>query len=286
MAQQWTPTLRCPEGGASAPEAPGNPDSGVHAGDGGNKAEVPSSPAELATGPAWILSESWVGPAKHYSQRAHKGQQSNVKFGKAREDIEAYAQGVEPFEDINDETFRVPFHDMTNFVQTMVQLCCAPGACFKLVTHGIAFCKGLAVSLERLAPCAYLAVRNAAQMPAAYAADPSLLSEFYHGTSLQGAMGIMATEFKPGLGAGSDELNAFYGFPVPGVFVVPTFSLALTYPNHPTTEWATGRGRVNGGVVPSMQHSCPVRVVFRVLADQREQLWSKKDQKKKWNTQF
>ena len=68
--------------------------------------------------------------------------------------------------------------------------------------------------------------------------------------------------------------------------MAPAFSLALTYPNHPTTEWATGRGRVNGGVVPSMQHSCPVRVVFRALADQREQLWSKKDQKKKWNTQF
>ena len=101
-AQQWKPTLRCPEGGASAPsapEAPGNPDSGVHVGDGGNNPEVPSTPAEPPTGPAWIPSETWDGTTKHYSQRAFKGQQSNVRFGKAREDIEAYAQGVEPFED-------------------------------------------------------------------------------------------------------------------------------------------------------------------------------------------
>ena len=114
-------------------------------------------------------------------------------------------------------------------------------------------------------------------MPAAYAADPSLLSEFYHGTTLQGAMGIMATGFKPGLGAGSDELNAFYGFPVPGVFVAPTFSLALTYPNHPTTGWEANRGCVNGGVLPSMQHTVPLRVVFRVVASQQLQLWSRKD---------
>ena len=222
MAQQWTPTLRCPEGGASAPEAPGNPDSGVHAGDGGNNPEVPSTPAEPATGPVWVLAENWVGPTKHYSQRAHKGQQSNVRYGKAREDIEAYAQSVEPFEDINDEMFRVPFFDITNFVQTLVQLCCSPTAVFKLTNRSIGFCKGLAVSLERLAPCTYLALRNAAELPARFG-DPGLLSEFYHGTTLAGCMGIMAKGFMPGLGAGSDELNAFYGFPVPGTFVAPTF---------------------------------------------------------------
>ena len=143
MAQQWMPTLRRPEDGASAPDVPGDPDSRVLAGDGGNNPEVPSTPTQPPTGPVWKLLENWVGPAKHYSQRAHKGQQSNVKFGKAKEDIEAYAQSVEPFADINDETFRVPYADMTNFVQSLAQLCCDPSAYFRLVTHGIAFCKGL-----------------------------------------------------------------------------------------------------------------------------------------------
>jgi hypothetical protein len=99
-------------------------------------------------------------------------------------------------------------------------------------------------------------------------------------------MSIMATGLKPGLGAGSDELNAFYGHPVPGVYVAQTFSLALTYPGHPTTSWEPSRGCVNGGVVPSLQHSVPLRMVLRVVAKQASQLWSKKDQKKKWNTQF
>ena len=132
------------------------------------------------------------------------------------------------------------------------------------------------MTLERLAPCTYVAVRNSAPVPAAHAANQAYVRDFYHGTSLQGALGIMATGFKPGIGAGSDELNAFYGFPVPGVFMAPNFSLALTYPNYATAEWAPGRGSVSGGVVPSMQHSCPIRIAFRVLADRREMLWSKK----------
>ena len=43
-------------------------------------------------------------------------------------------------------------------------------------------------------------------------------------------LGILANGFMPGLGAGSDELNALYGHPVPGVYFGGTFSLALTYP--------------------------------------------------------
>ena len=37
--------------------------------------------------------------------------------------------------------------------------------------------------------------------------------------------------------------------------------------------------------MPSMQHTVPLRVVFRVVADQKLQLWSKKGHKN-WNSQF
>ncbi len=96
---------------------------------------------------------------------------------------------------------------MTNFVQSMAQLGCDQSAHFRFPTRGIAFCMGLAAALERLAPCTYVAVRNIAPMPAAHAAIKAYLSGYYHGASLQGAMCIMATWFKPGIGAGNDELN-------------------------------------------------------------------------------
>ena len=177
---------------------------------------------------------------------------------------------------------------MTNFVQTMVQLGCDANAAFKMPSRGVPFAKGLAVAIERLVPCTYVAVKNSAPMPEAHRQNQDWLIEFYHGTTLQGALGIMARGFQPGVGAGSDELNAFYGFNVPGVFVAPTFSLALTYPNFATTEWVPGRGSVNGGQVPTLQHTCPLRVVFRLLAVPQDRLWMKKDGKEKrnWNTQF
>ena len=89
----------------------------------------------------------------------------------------------------------------------------------------------------------------------------------------------MASGFMPGVGAGSDELNAFYGRPVPGVVMAANLSLALTYPQRGNTAWAPGRGKVNAGCVPTMQHACPFRIVFRAVADHRDILWSKKDGK-------
>ncbi len=155
-AQQWKPSLRATNERRQLTfeEYRAAPPPGValhqaqEAMDGGNNPEVPSPRAERPTGPAWQLLESWIGPPKHYSQKAFKDQQSNVKFGKAREDIQAYAQSVEPFTPINDEMFRVPFFDMTNFVQTLVQICCAPSAVFKLRTKGIGFAKKVCALLS------------------------------------------------------------------------------------------------------------------------------------------
>ncbi len=59
--------------------------------------------------------------------------------------------------------------------------------------------------------------------------------------------------------------------------------MALTYPGTPTTAWAPGRGSVNGGTVPALQHSCPLRIVFRVVANARDALWRRKDE---FNTQY
>ena len=118
-AQQWKPSLRSRDAASavdSSQDHEGKWFAEAMQGDGGNNPEVPSTPAEKPTGPVWEKADCWTGPSKHYSQKSFKGQQSNVKFGKAREDIEAYAQGVEPFEDINDEMFRVPFSDMTIFL--------------------------------------------------------------------------------------------------------------------------------------------------------------------------
>ncbi len=109
------------------------------------------------------------------------------------------------------------------------------------------------------------------------------LSAFYHGATLTGAMRVLSEGWKTGLGAGGDMLKALCGLAAPGFYVGRTFSVALTYPGTPTTPWAPGRSSVNGGTVPSLQHSCPLRIMFRAVADTHDALWRRKDG---FNTQY
>ena len=118
--------------GGNTPEVPTTTEQ-PPTGDEGNTPEVPSEEEDVdyPAGPKWEFFAGPTGVGKHYSQRHRSTQKSNVKFGKAREDIEAYAKSVEPFIDLSDEAYFVPFSDMTNFVQTMTQLGCDKQAHFR-----------------------------------------------------------------------------------------------------------------------------------------------------------
>ena len=94
--------------------------------------------------------------------------------------------------------------------------------------------------------------------------DPKL-STYYHGSTHTGAIRILAEGWKTGLGAGSDVLKAASGLAVAG------------YPLTSTTKWAPCCGSVNAGTVPSSQHPCPLRIVLRVVGDQHNALWRRKD---------
>ena len=191
------------------------------------------------------------------------------------------------------------FATITCFVQTLVQMCNSVEACFRFPSRKLGFIKGLCVAIERLVPGTYFTVKNCEAVPPRFRPETTgrrspeggatggsspeggtvnpELTEYFHGTTLQGGLGILSTGFKTGLGAGSDELWSLYGVPVPGVYVARTFTLALTYPQAPTTPWLAGHGRVSRGTVPSLHHSCPLRIVFRMVANQHDALWRKKD---------
>ncbi len=187
----------------------------------------------------------------------------------------------------------MPFATITCFVQTLVQMCKSLESCFPFPSRKLGFIEGLCVAIERLMPGTYFTARNCEVAPPKFRpaatggnspkggiVDPNLY-EYFHGTTSQGALGVLSTGFKTGLGAGSDELLRLYGVPVPGVYVARTFTLALTYPMAPTTTWLAGHGRVSGGTVPTLHHSCPLRVVFRVVANPNDALWRKKDGRNK-----
>ena len=208
----------------------------------------------------------------------------------AKEDVVAYAESqFPPTTDFSLWTYWMCFQTIACFVQTLVQRCNSADALFRFLSKKFGFVKGLCVAIERLVPGTYFTVRNAGVVPprcrppttgrsspAGACVNPER-SAFYHGATLTGATCILSEGWKTGLGAGSDKLRALYGLAVPGVYVGMAFSVALTFPGTPTIAWAPGRRSVNGGTLPSLQHSCPLRIVFRVATDTHDAQWRRKD---------
>ena len=105
-----------------------DPETGEGAGDntapedGRNIPEVPGeTPKKKPTGPVWTVVDKWGDTypgGKHYAERSFKGQTSNCRFGKAREDVMAYANRCNIYVDKHEEVFRMPFVDMSHFIQT------------------------------------------------------------------------------------------------------------------------------------------------------------------------
>ena len=255
------------------------------------------SQAEAYEQPQWELHAN----GKRYLRKSYH---SNCNASLAKEDVVDYATralGRDPPPDSSDDwDCWIPYATIQDFAQTLTQMRWAAGSYFKWPSVKLAFLKAMAVTFERLVPGTFFSVKNTAEVPekfrarapgsrsaeggSRYGTHPDL-SEYYHGTSLQAACQILQQGFRGTLGAGSDTLRELYGLDVPGVYVAKTLSLALTYPMAATTgPRREDHGGVSGGTVPSLDPTCPIRVVFRCVAWQGQHLWHKRAGN--WNNQY
>ena len=111
---------------------------------------------------------------------------------------------------------------------------------------------------------------------------PSMFEDWYHGTSTNSVISILAEGFKPSIGAGCDAMREHFNVPVPGVYLARTFPTASQYPMNETTGRVSLPGQrkesrgVPGGTLVALDGTPPLRAVFRCVIKESSHLWKRK----------